>query len=319
MIVRVVFIFSMATFLLGSFMPLKLFASNWPEKPISMIVAWAPGGGTDRVARSLAIILSEKLGVPVPVVNRPGANGGVGHTTLAQARPDGYTIGFITPQLVTGPIMGLTKLTYKELTPLTLVNNDPGAVTVRVDAPWNSLKEFIENARKNPSKIRIGNSGPGGTWHMVAVSLERVSGAKFIHMPYTGASPAITDLLGGHIEAVTFSAAEVAPQVQNKFLKMLAVTASERMENFPDVPTAIEQGYDLDLGTWRGLAVPTNTPMEIRIKLEKAVKESVNDPRFKEFMKREAFGILYAEPEKFSKFLNAQEEAYKAFFKDYKK
>ncbi len=319
MIRRAVFVFFMTAFLLVSFRPLNVFASNWPEKPISMIVAWAPGGGTDRVARSLAIILSEKLGVPVPVVNRPGANGGVGHTTLAQARPDGYTIGFITPQLVTGPIMGLTKLTYKELTPLSLVNNDPGAVTVKVDAPWNSLKDFIENARKNPSKIRIGNSGPGGTWHMVAVSLERVSGAKFIHMPYPGASPAITDLLGGHIEAVTFSAAEVAPQVQNKLLKMLAVTAGERMENFPDVPTAMEQGYDLDLGTWRGLAVPNNTPKEIRSKLEKSLKESVNDPRFKEFMKREAFGILYADSEKFSRFLNVQEEAYKVFFKEYKK
>ncbi len=300
-------------------LPFSAFAGTWPERPINMIVAWAPGGGTDRVARSLANILSEKIGVPVPVVNRPGANGGVGHTALAQARPDGYTIGFITPQLVTGPIMGLTKLTYKELTPLSLVNNDPGAVTVKIDAPWNSLKEFIENAHRNPSKIRIGNSGPGGTWHMIAVTIERVSGAKFIHMPYPGASQAITDLLGGHIEAVTFSAAEVAPQVQNKLLKMLAVTASDRMENFPNVPTAAEQGYNVDLGTWRGLAVPNNTPKEITAKLEKVIKESVNDPRFKEFMKREAFGILYADSEKFSKFLNSQEEAYKAFFKEYKK
>ena len=319
MVFRGAVFFSIAAFLFFSSMPMNLSAATWPEKPINMIVAWAPGGGTDRVARSLANILSEKLGVPVPVLNRPGANGGVGHTTLAQARPDGYTIGFITPQLVTGPIMGLTKLTYRELTPLALVNNDPGAVTVKVDAPWNSLKDFVEYARKNPHKIRIGNSGPGGTWHMVAVSLERVSGAKFIHMPYSGAPPAITDLMGGHIEAVTFSAAEVAPQVQDKFLKMLAVTSSERMENFPNVPTAIEQGYDLDLGTWRGLAVPNGTPVEVRSKLEKAVKESVNDPRFKDFMKHEAFGILYLDSEKFVRFVNGQEEAYKVFFKDYKK
>ena len=319
MAIRFASVFLMATFLFYSFIPVNLFASNWPEKPINMIVAWAPGGGTDRVARSLANILSEKLGVPVPVLNRPGANGGVGHTTLAQARPDGYTIGFITPQLVTGPILGLTTLTYKELTTLTLINNDPGAVTVKIDAPWNSLKEFIEHARKNPSKVRIGNSGPGGTWHMVAVSLERVSGAKVIHMPYPGAAPAITDLLGGHIEAVTYSAAEVAPQIQNKLLRMLAVTANERMENFPDVPTAMEQGYDLDLGTWRGLAVPNNTPMEIREKLGKAIKESINDARFKEFMKREAFGIRYLDSEKFLKFLNVQEEAYRTFFKEYKK
>ncbi len=155
MIRRAVFISFMAAFCLVSFMPLNVYASNWPEKPINMIVAWAPGGGTDRVARSLAIILSEKLGVPVPVVNRPGANGGVGHTTLAQARPDGYTIGFITPQLVTGPIMGLTKLTYKELTLLSLVNNDPGAVTAKVDAPWNSLKDFIVLYSKNTVGVKF--------------------------------------------------------------------------------------------------------------------------------------------------------------------
>jgi tripartite-type tricarboxylate transporter receptor subunit TctC len=219
MAIRFSSVFLMATIFFISCIPANLFASNWPEKPINMIVAWAPGG-VQIERRSLANILSEKLGVPVAVLNRPGANGGVGHTTLAQARPDGYTIGFITPQLVTGPILGLTTLTYKELTTLTLINNDPAAVTVKIDAPWNSLKEFIEHARKNPSKVRIGNSGPGGTWHMVAVSLERVSGAKFIHMPYPGAAPAITDLLGRHIEAVTYSAAEVAPQVQSKLLSI---------------------------------------------------------------------------------------------------
>jgi len=295
------------------------YAAEWPSNPVTIIVAWSAGGGTDRVARSLGQVLEEKLGTSVAVINRPGGTGVVGHTALAQGRPDGYNIGFITPQLVTGPILGLTKLTYKDVIPLALVNADPGAVTVKADAPWNSLKELIEYARKNPNKVRVGNSGPGGTWHMVAVSLERVADVKLIHVPYNGAAPAITDLLGGHITAVTVSAAEVAPQVENKLLKMLAVTATQRMENFPDVPTAIEQGYDLDLGTWRGLAAPSKTPQDILAKLEKALKESVMDSRFKNFMKREGFGIRYLDAQDFAKFLAGQEKAYQAFFKEYKK
>ena len=308
--------------LIGIFLSVSIFisynnstAANWPAKPISLIVAWSAGGGTDRIGRSLSDVLAKKIGVAVAVINRPGGTGVVGHTAISQAKPDGYTIGFITPQLLTGPILGLTKLSYKDVTPLSMVNGDPGAVTVKIDAPWKSLNEFIEYAKNNPKKIRIGNSGPGGTWHMVAVSLERAAGIEVIHTPYNGAAPAITDVLGGHIEAVTVSAAEVGPQVENKLLKILAVTASDRLPSFPDVPTTFEQGYKLDLGTWRGLAVPNNTPEIIINKLKEAIKESANDQRFKDFMKREGFGIRYMGAKDFSKFLETQTEIYKAFYK----
>jgi tripartite-type tricarboxylate transporter receptor subunit TctC len=289
-------------------------AADWPSEPIQLIVAWAPGGGTDRVARALAPVLEEQLGVSVPIINRTGGTGVVGHTVLAQASPDGSTIGFITPQLLTGPILGLTDLTYEDLQPLAMINADPGAVTVGAEAPWATLEEFVQSARDQPGTIRVGNSGPGGTWHMVAVGLEREAGLDLVHTPYDGAAPAITDMLGGHIEAVTVSAVEVAPQVTGGLAKMLAVTADERLEAFPDVPTAAEQGIELDLGTWRGLGVPAGTPDEIVQRLEAAVEAAVQDERFRSFMDREGFGIRFLGSADFADFLSTQEASYEAFF-----
>lgn len=192
-----------------------------------------PGGGTDQVGRALAPILSEILGTPIPVINKPGGAGVVGHTAIRQAEPDGYTFGFITPQLLTAPILGTSKLSFTELTPLAMVNSDPGAVTVAANAPWTSLQEFVAHAKANPGKVRVGNSGKGGTWHMVAVELERKADLKLVHVPYNGAAPATRDMLGGHIEAVTVSAAEVRAQVEGGLARMLAVTAPERVEAFP--------------------------------------------------------------------------------------
>lgn len=292
----------------------SLGAADWPTRSLEMIVPWSAGGGTDRVGRALAPILEEELGVSVAVINRPGGTGVVGHTAIAQAEPDGHTFGFITPQLVTGPILDMTDLTYRDLQPVALVNADPGAVTVRAEAPWESLEALVEHARQNPGEVRVGNSGPGGTWHMVAVSLERAADLDLVHTPYDGAAPAITDMLGGHIEAVTVSAAEVAPQVEGGEARMLAVTASERMEAFPDVPTSAEQGIDLDLGTWRGFAVPDETPDEIVQQLEDAVHAAVDDERFQQFMNEQGFGIRFLPSDEFVGFLGSQEEDYEAFF-----
>lgn len=288
--------------------------AEWPEKPIEFIVPWAPGGGTDQVGRALAPILSEILGTPVPVINKPGGAGVVGHTAIRQAKPDGYTFGFITPQLLTAPILGTSKLSYEEFQPLAMVNSDPGAVTVATGAPWKSLQEFVAHAKANPGKVRIGNSGKGGTWHMVAVELERKGGLQVVHAPYAGAAPAIRDMLGSHIEAVTVSAAEVRGQVEGGLARMLAVTAPERMENFPNVPTAKEQGLDINLGTWRGLALPPGVPEPIVAKMQDAIRKAVADPRFKDFMEKQGFGIRYLGSADFLAFLKQQDQTYRAFF-----
>ncbi len=289
--------------------------AEWPEKRIEFIVPWAPGGGTDLVGRALAQILSEILGTPVPVINKPGGAGIVGHTAIKRAAPDGYTFGFITPQLLTAPILGTSTLSYEEMQPLAMINADPGAVTVAVGAPWKSLQEFVAYARTNPGKVSIGNSGEGGTWHMVAVELERKAGIRVIHTPYNGAAPAIRDMVGGHIAAVTVSAVETRSQITGGQARMLAVTAPKRLEAFPDVPTAREQGLDIDLGTWRGLAVPPGVPAPIAAKLQEAIRKAVADPRFKDFMDKQGFGISYLASADFVAFLKRQDATYRAFFR----
>ncbi|BBK39253.1 ABC transporter substrate-binding protein [Allostella sp. ATCC 35155] len=289
-------------------------AAEWPSKPIEFIVPWSPGGGTDQVGRALAPILSEILGTPIPVINKPGGAGVVGHTAIRQAEPDGYTFGFITPQLLTAPILGTSKLSFTELTPLAMVNSDPGAVTVAANAPWTSLQEFVAHAKANPGKVRVGNSGKGGTWHMVAVELERKADLKLVHVPYNGAAPATRDMLGGHIEAVTVSAAEVRAQVEGGLARMLAVTAPERVEAFSSVPTAKSQGLDITLGTWRGLALPPGVPAPVVERMQAAVAKAVADPRFKQFMEKQGFGIRYLDGPAFMAFLKAQDAAYREFF-----
>ena len=289
-------------------------AAEWPEKRIEFVVPWAPGGGTDLVGRALASSLSEILGTPVPVINKPGGAGVVGHTAIRRAAPDGYTFGFITPQLVSAPILGTSTLSYEEMQPLAMINADPGAIVVAVGAPWKSLQEFVAYARANPGKVSIANTGEGGISHMVAVELERKAGISVIHAPYNGAAPAIRDLIGGHIGAATVTAVEARSQINAGLARVLAVMAPKRLEAFPDAPTAREQGLDIDLGTWRGLAIPQGVPAPIAAKLQEAIRKAVADPKFKDFMDNQGFGISYLASADFVAFLKQQDATYRAFF-----
>ena len=288
--------------------------AEWPERRIEFVVAWAPGGGTDLVARALASSLAEILGTPVPVINKPGGAGVVGHTAIRRAAPDGYTLGFISPQLVSAPILGTSTLSYEEMQPLALINADPGAIVVAAGAPWKSLQEFVAYARANPGKVSVANTGEGGISHMVAVELERKAGITVIHAPYNGAAPAIRDLIGGHIGAAAVTAVEARSQINAGLARILAVMAPKRLEAFPDAPTAREQGLDIDLGTWRGLAIPPGVPAPIVAKLQEAIRKAIADPRFKDFMDNQGFGISYLASADFVAFLKQQDATYRAFF-----
>ena len=290
-------------------------AADWPTRPLTLVIPWAPGGGTDLVFRAMAPLLSERLGQPVTVVNRPGGSGTVGHMAIRTAVPDGTTFGAISAQLLTAPLLGPSPLTWHDLQPIALVNVDAAAFTVRADAPWRTLAELVEYARGNPETVRVGNSGPGGTWHIASLELERQAGIKLIHAPYAGAAPGIRDLLGGHIEAVAFSAVEARAPVEGGQARILAVTASRRLSLFPDVPTAAEQGYPIDLGAWRGLALPLNVPVPVVLRLQEAVAQVVDDPRFRSFMDGQGFGIRYLDADDMATFLEQQDAAYRRFFR----
>jgi tripartite-type tricarboxylate transporter receptor subunit TctC len=286
--------------------------NKFPEKPVTIIVPYAAGGGTDLTARALAKEVEKHLGQSVAVVNKPGGTGSVGMTEGATAKPDGYTTTMVTVELTTTPHLGLTPLTYKDFRPVMQANFDSAAITVNADAPWNTIEEFIEYAKANPGKIRVGNSGPGGIWHLASAAFEKGTGVQFNHVPYDGAAPAITALLGSHIEAVSVSPAEVKAHVDAGKLKTLAVMSEERAAALPDVPTLNELGITgvISVGPWRGIAVPKDTPDDIVKVLEDAFQKGAKEPGFTDFMNKSGLGIVIKDGQGF---LKVMEEGHNSF------
>jgi len=270
--------------------------AEYPEKEITIIVGWAAGGGTDLITRFFADLMEKDLGKPVVVVNKPGGGGLVSFNQLAAAKPDGYTLAVVTTSLILQRYSASSYVDWRELAPIALHNYDPASFTVKIDAPWKTLKDALAYAKANPGKMRISNSGPGAIWHVAAALLGNMVGAKFTHVPYGGGNPAAVAVAGGHVEATTVSPAEVATLVKGGKLRILAISSEKRDPLFPDVPTFKEAGVDFVFGTWRCLAAPKNTPKEIISKLESSVKKAVNDPKFKDFMDKNGFGQAYLGP-----------------------
>ncbi|VYU55180.1 tripartite tricarboxylate transporter substrate binding protein [Metakosakonia massiliensis] len=261
-------------------------AADYPTKQIDLVVPYAAGGGTDLVARAFADAAKKHLPVSIGVINKPGGSGAIGFSEIAAARPNGYKIGLGTVELTTLPSLGMVRFKTSDFTPIARLNADPAAITVRADAPWNTVEEFLQWSKENPGKVRIGNSGTGAIWHLAAAALEDKTGAKFTHVPYDGAAPAVTGLLGGHIEAVSVSPGEVINHVKGGKLKTLAVMSDERIKNMPDVPTLKEKNIDLSIGTWRGLIVPKKTPQNVVDVLAKAAKETAEEPAFQDALNK---------------------------------
>jgi tripartite-type tricarboxylate transporter receptor subunit TctC len=252
---------------------------NYPQKPIELIVPWQAGGGADVVGRAFGAAVAKHLSQPLIVVNRPGASGVLGLGEVVNAKADGYKIVLSSTELTFLNHLGLAKFSYKDLRPIARLNADPAAVVVRADSPYATLEQFLEASRKTESNIRVGNAGHGSTWHMAAAALAEKTGAVFNHIPYPGGAPAVLALLGGHIDAVTVSTAEVSSYVAAGKLKALAVMADTRVaDGFERVPTLKERNIDLSIGIWRGLSAPRNTPDDVMMVLKAAVAKAVKEP-----------------------------------------
>jgi tripartite-type tricarboxylate transporter receptor subunit TctC len=281
--------------------------AEYPEKEITIIVPWAAGGGTDLIARFLADLMEKDFGKPVVVVNKPGGGGLVGFKQIAAAQADGYTLGITTNSQILQKYSASSYVDWREMAPIALHNYDPSGFTVKVDAPWKTIKEALDWAKANPGKMRVSNSGPGAIWHVAAALLGSKTGVQFTHVPYGGANPAGVAVAGGHVEATSVSPAEVGTLVKGGKLRILAIASNTRDPMFPDVPTYKESGVDLVFGVWRCLVAPKNTPKEILSKLENSAKKAVNDPKFKDFMTKNGFGQAYGGPAE-SAALMAQDE-----------
>jgi tripartite-type tricarboxylate transporter receptor subunit TctC len=288
---------------------------EFPTKSITAICPWSAGGGTDTVLRGLSKATEPFLGQSITVTNQTGGGGAVGHAAGIKAKPDGYTVTMITFELLSLPPQGLVPFTYEDYDLLMRINMDPAALTVKKDAPYDTVEEFINYAKEHPGEIRVGNSGPGSVWHIAAGLLADKAGIDIKHVPFDGAAPAVTDLVGGHIEAVTVSPAEVQGQVEAGELKMLAVMSEERLPNFPDVPTFKELGYDIIFGTWRGLAVPKGTPDDVEKILVDAFKKGYETEEFQTFAKNAGLGLAYADKDEFKKFLDVSSKDVEAVMK----
>jgi tripartite-type tricarboxylate transporter receptor subunit TctC len=238
------------------------------------------------------------------VVNQTGGAGAIGHNAIRAARPDGYTVGMITFELNSLPPQGLVPFTWKDFDPLMRLNADPAALSVRADAPYSTVRGFMDYAKANPGEITIGNSAPGSVWHIAAGLAAEKTGVKVKHVPFDGAQPAVTALVGGHIKAVAVSVAEVRSQAQAGNIKILGVMSHERDKQFPNVPTFKEQGVDVQFFTWRGLALPKGVPAANKAKIVDAYKKAFDTQSFKDFAAKASLNLAYQDSAEFTKFLD---------------
>jgi tripartite-type tricarboxylate transporter receptor subunit TctC len=296
--------------------PMQAFAqaaSDYPSRPIELVVPFGAGGGTDILARVTAEAAKKHSSQPITVVNRPGASGSIGLTEVVNARPDGYKIAMITVEMAIIPHMGIAKFSPEaDFTPLVRLNADPVVLTVSATSPWKTIEEMVDAAKKSKDPLKFGNAGTGGVSHLAAVALAQKAGTTFNHVPFQGNAPAVVALLGGHIDAVTASPSEVFSFVQSGKLRALAVLADQRLGGaFAQVPTMKERNIDLSVGTWRGLAAPTGLPADVLSRLSAIALKTANEPAVKEAMEKQNLGYSVADGEAFRKQIANDSALYK--------
>jgi tripartite-type tricarboxylate transporter receptor subunit TctC len=285
---------------------------DFPNKPITLIVPYAAGGGTDTTAQALAKATGKYLSQPIVVVNRTGGGGSVGLMEGANAKGDGYTVTFLPAELTTLPHLGLLPITYEAFKPIIQTNFDPSAITVRAEAPWQTVNEFLDYAKAHPGELKMGNAGTGSIWHLAAVTMERETGVKFAHIPFEGGGPAVSALMSGFVDAVPVSPAEVKKYVDEGKLRTLAINADKRSEALPDVPTLEEEtGIHVNFtSTWRGIAVPKDTPDEIVEQLAQVFIKGTEDKEFRDHMQMNGLGLLVTDGKDFAQQLKESHELF---------
>lgn len=272
--------------------PLTCAADPYPVRPVELLVPFAVGGGTDAVARAFADTASKYFPKPIVVLNRPGAAGAIGHQEGARALPDGYRLTMVTPEISLALLQGIGKARYQDFTYVARLNVDPIVLAVRAEAPWKTLEDFVAYVKSKPDVVAVGNSGKGATYHLAAIALEQKTGLRFNNIPYVGAGPEITALLGEQVEAAFATTGETGTWVESGKLRLLAVMAPQRLKRFPNVPTFRERSIDLVLGTWRALAVPKETPPEVVARLSELAQKVTQDRSYQDFFARQYLGLV---------------------------
>jgi len=282
-------------------------AQTYPDRPITLLVPWGAGGGTDAVARMIGSLMERDLGQPVNVVNRTGGSGVVGHAAIAAAPADGYTIGMITVEITMMHHQKLTELSGASYTPIALVNLDPAGLQVRADSPYKNVGDALAAIKANPGKFKASGTGQGGIWHLAIAGLLRdakIDPAAVPWVPSNGAASGLQDLAAGGVEFVPCSLPEARSLIDAGKVRSLAVMGNSRAALFPNVPTLKEAtGADWTTGAWRGIAAPKGLPAPLAARLEASVKKAYDSKEYKDFMVQRGFGMLWGSSGEFASFM----------------
>lgn len=281
---------------------------RWPSHPVSLIVPFPPGGVADTVARPIAESMSRLLGQPVVVENRAGAGGGVGMGQVAKAKPDGYTLLMALSSITVLPhadaVLERTPLyQLEQLQPIARFTADPTVLAVRADSPWKDLESFVAAARSKPGAITFGSSGLYGTMHVPMEMLKQATDTYMLHVPYTGAGPAIVGLIGGQVDALATGPATVVQQVKAGRLRVLAHWGTGRLQSLPDVPSLTERGIKVTFSQWAGLFAPAGVPEPVVARLREVSRQAAEDDRAVKAIGTAGTPIQYLDAPQFAAFV----------------
>lgn len=287
-------------------------ASSYPVKPITLIVPWSAGGGSDAVGRQLAMGLQEELGQPVNVVNKTGGAGVIGHMTMKMARPDGYTLGLGTAEIATYKHIGTADISYTDFTPISLLNVDYATFTVNADSPWKNLSDALSDLKSKPNTFTVSGSAPGAAYHLSFagfIDQQGIDPQTINLVPSEGAAPGLQELAANGVHIVFNSLPETEPMNRSGRTRTLAVLSNDRLKRFPDVPSAKEvTGDEWSQGSWRGLVGPADMPEDVTKRLAAAAKKVFNSESFQSFMKGRGFGPVWADAAGFEAYMKEQDE-----------
>ena len=286
------------------------FAQKFPDKPVTIVVPFPPGGGTDALARIMQPSLNAMWGQPVIVENKPGAAGAIGGDYVAQQKADGYT-------LLMSSTAGITEKNVAKFAPITLVSASPYVVVVNPKVPAKNIAELVAYGKKNAGKLSYGSSGVGAASHLSAELFKSMSGVDMLHVPYKGTGQAVTDLLGGQIDVMFAPAETVMQHVKTGKLRALAVTSGQRFPVLPDLPTVAESGVPgYSAVGWFGLFAPAATPKDIVAKISADANKVLREPAVKEKMEAAGAEPSPNSPEEFGKFVRSEMDKWAKLMKE---
>jgi tripartite-type tricarboxylate transporter receptor subunit TctC len=295
-------------------------SAQFPDRPVTVIVPYPPGGGADISARLLAPVIERHLGgnARLVVTNRAGAAGEIGFNAIAEAAPDGYTIGVITtPNIITIPIQRKARVTWQSYDLLGNIVDDPGTFVVPNESPIKSMADMIAAAKANPAGISVGTTGIGSYSNIAILTLEKMAGVRFNQVPFSGTAAIRSALSGQHINVGALAAGEVRSFIDSGSpFRVIAQMTAARNPLFPDVPTLKELGYDVEASSMRGLAAPRNLPAEVRQKLVDAIGKAIKDPEFVSKAAATYAPVRYLSPDEFGAVLKNLDTTYQKVWKE---